>query len=880
MVKRVSMFLCSVLVAFQAAIGAEEEQPIIRVGIVGCDTSHVIAFTDAINKPDATGALARCQVTIAFPGGSPDLPSSRDRIEGYVKQLRERGVEIVDSIEKLADKSDAILLESLDGRVHLAQFRAVARGKPVFIDKPAAASAAHVAAIFRYADATKTPCFTSSALRFCDEVQSVANDKSVGEVVGCETVSPMSTEPSHPDLFWYGVHGVEALYAILGPGCQTLTRTDTDSSTVVTGKWSDGRIGTYRGVKEGGAYAATLFGTKGVAHRAGFSGYGPLVEKICRFFITREEPVSRKETLEMFAFMEAADESKRQGGSPVELETAERLSIPSPLGRGQGEGAVSLRNAPSPQPSPEGRGSSFDVVVYGGTSAGIIAAIQAKQMGKKVALIEPSNHLGGLTTGGLGATDIGNKQVIGGLARDFYRRIRSHYESDDAWVHESRDEYNARNPRYNPRDDTMWTFEPHVATRLYEAMLEEAGIEPLINERLDRGDGVKKNGSRIESITMESGRPFAARVFIDATYEGDLMEAAGVEYHVGREANDVYGETLNGVQPKQNVKNHRFTHRVDPFVKPGDPTSGLLTGIQVKELPPDGTGDRCVQAYCYRLCTTDAGANRRPWPKPADYDESRYELLLRNFEAGDTRAPWNPVWMPNRKTDTNNNHAFSTDYIGGSFDYPDADYKTREAIIADHVSYQQGLMWTLANHQRVPKKVRDEFQRLGLAADEFVDNDNWPTQLYVREARRLIGSYVMTEHNCRGSEVVEDPVGMGAYGMDSHNCQRYVTPDGRVENEGDVQVHGFEPYPISYRSIVPKEEQCDNLLVPVCVSSSHIAYGSIRMEPVFMILGQSAATAAAIAIDQNITVQAVPYSDLQARLLSEGQILNMNTTSN
>jgi predicted dehydrogenase len=851
------MFLCSVLVAFRASIRAAEEQPIIRVGIVGCDTSHVIAFTDAINNPKATGALARCEVTIALPGGSPDLPSSRDRIDGFVKQLRGRGVEIVDSIEEVAERSDAILLESVDGRKHLAQFRAVARGKPVFIDKPAAASLGDVMAIFRHADETKTPCFSSSALRFCDEVQAIAADKSVGEVVGCETLSPMHIEPSHPDLFWYGVHGVEALYAILGPGCQTISRTDTDSSTVVTGKWRDGRIGTYRGVKEGGTYAATLFGTKGVVHRAGFSGYGPLVEKICTFFVTREEPVSRKETIEMFAFMEAADVSKRRGGGPISLETVM-----------QGADAAAYRATEN----------TFDVVVYGGTSAGIIAAIQAKRMGKNVALIEPSNHLGGLTTGGLGATDIGNKQVIGGIARDFYRRIRKHYESDDAWVHETRDTYNARNPRYNPRDDTMWTFEPHVATRIYKEMLDEVAIKPFVNERLDRTRGVKKSGSRIESISMESGRPFLARVFIDATYEGDLMAAAGVEYHVGREANALYGETLNGVQPKLNVKNHRFTHRVDPFVKPGDPASGLLWGIHVKDLPPDGTGDHCVQAYCYRLCTTDAAANRRPWPKPADYDESRYELLLRNFEAGDTRAPWNPVWMPNRKTDTNNNHAFSTDYIGGNYGYPDADYKTREAIIADHVSYQQGLMWTLANHERVPKKVRDEFQRLGLAADEFVDNANWPMQLYVREARRMIGPYVMTEHNCRGSQLVEDSVGMGAYGMDSHNCQRYVTPDGRAENEGDVQVHGFNPYPISYRAIVPKDEQCSNLLVPVCVSSSHIAYGSIRMEPVFMILGQSAATAAAIAIDKDIAVQAVPYSELKSRLVTDGQVLNVAGT--
>ena len=851
------MFLCGIGAVSIAARGMAEEQPVIRVGIVGCDTSHVIAFTDAINNPKATGALARCQVTIAFPGGSPDLPASRDRIEGFVRELRERGVEIVDSIEEVADRSDAILLESVDGRVHLAQFRAVARGKPVFIDKPAAASLGHVRAIFRHADETKTPCFTSSALRFCDEVQALAADKSVGDVVGCETLSPMHVEPSHPDLFWYGVHGVEALYTILGPGCETLTRTDTESSTVVTGKWSDGRIGTYRGLKHGGAYAATLFGTKSVAHRAGFSGYGPLIEKICTFFISREEPVSREETIEMFAFMEAAGVSKRQGGRPVSLESGMRGADGSAY---------------------QATDNTFDVVVYGGTSAGIIAAIQTKRIGLRVALVEPSNHLGGLTTGGLGATDIGNKHVIGGLSREFYRRIHRYYQNDDAWVHETRDKHNARNPRYNPRDDTMWTFEPHVATQVYRGMLAEADIEPIMNERLDRKGGVKKDGSRIESITMESGRRFHARMFIDATYEGDLMAAAGVEYHVGREANDVYGETLGGVQPKLNVKNHRFTHQVDPFVKPGDPASGLVWGIQVKKLPPDGSGDRCVQAYCYRLCTTDVAANRRPWPKPANYDESRYELLLRNFEAGDTRAPWNPVWMPNRKTDTNNNHAFSTDYIGGNYDYPDADYEKRQAIVADHVSYQQGLMWTLANHERVPKKVRDEFQRLGLAADEFVENDNWPTQLYVREARRMTGAYVMTEHNCRGSQVVGDSVGMGAYGMDSHNCQRYVTPDGRVENEGDVQVHGFKPYPISYRSIVPKDEQCSNLLVPVCLSASHIAYGSIRMEPVFMILGQSAATAASIAIDKNIAVRAVPYAELESQLLADDQVLNVAGT--
>jgi hypothetical protein len=518
----------------------------------------------------------------------------------------------------------------------------------------------------------------------------------------------------------------------------------------------------------------------------------------------------------------------------------------------------------------------YDIVIYGGTSAGIIAAIHAQRMGKSVVLIEPSNHVGGLTTGGLGATDIGNKQVIGGLARDFYHRIWRHYQRDDAWPRERRDAYNARNPRFNKNDKTMWTFEPHVASSVYEKLLAEAKIVPIMNERLDRERGVKKNGQRINSITMESGRTFAGKQFIDATYEGDLMAAAGISYHVGREANDVYGETLNGVQPKLNVKNHRFVKGVDPYVKPGDPSSGLLPGIQVKTLPPTGSGDKLVQAYCFRLCTTDDPANRRPWPKPTDYDEARYELLLRNFEAGDNREPWNPVWMPNRKTDTNNNHAISTDYIGGNYEYPEADYPTREKIIADHRSYQQGLLWTLANHPRVPAKVRAEFQRLGLAKDEFTENDNWPTQLYVREARRMIGEYVMTEHNCRSKKVAEDSIGMGAYGMDSHNVQRFINERGHVQNEGDVQVHGFKPYPISYRAIVPKRGECENLLVPVCLSGSHIAYGSIRMEPVFMILGQSAATAASLAIDDGVEVHDVQYDRLRDRLKADKQVLGLS----
>ena len=307
--------ICSSLVRSAAA-----EERVLKAGIIGCDTSHVIAFTELINKPGATGELAKVEVTVAFPGGSDDIPSSRDRLPAFVSQLKKRGVRIVDSIEALADECDAILLESVDGRVHLEQFRAVARGKPVFIDKPAAASLADVLAIFRHADVTNTPCFSSSALRFCDSVTALAAEKAVGDLVGCDTAGPMAIEPHHPDLFWYGVHGVESLYAVMGAGCTRVTRVDAEPSTVATGTWSDGRIGSFRGLKQGkGNYSFTLFGTDRIVHREGFSGYEPLVRAICNFFLTGKEPVSRDETIEMFAFMEAADESKRLGGKPVAL---------------------------------------------------------------------------------------------------------------------------------------------------------------------------------------------------------------------------------------------------------------------------------------------------------------------------------------------------------------------------------------------------------------------------------------------------------------------------------------------------------------------------------------------------------------------------------
>ncbi len=511
----------------------------------------------------------------------------------------------------------------------------------------------------------------------------------------------------------------------------------------------------------------------------------------------------------------------------------------------------------------------FDVVVYGGTSAGVTAAVQCSRMGKTVVLIEPTQFLGGLTTGGLGATDIGNKRAIGGLSREFYHRIHKKYLEPDRWIRESREAY-FKNRAKN--EDTMWTFEPSVATQVFNEMIAEAKVPVVFGVRLDLKTGVMKEGTRIAKIVMESGRSFEAKVFIDATYEGDLMAKAGVSYHVGRESNDTYGETINGLQMLGTV-HHQFAKQVDPFVKRGDPASGLLPGVTPMPEGKDGDGDHRIQAYNFRLCTTDHPDNRRPWPKPADYQESNYELLLRNFEAGDLRVPWHSLWMPNRKTDTNNNFAFSTDNIGMNYEYPDGNYAVRERIWKEHEQYTKGLMWTLANHPRVPESVRQEFNRLALAKDEFVDNDNWPRQLYVREARRMVSEYVMSEKNCKRVEIVSDSVGMGAYNMDSHNTQRYVTKDGLARNEGDIQI-GTRPYPISYRSIRPKADQCTNLLVPVCLAASHISYGSIRMEPVFMVMGQSAATAAVHAIEEQTTVQGIDAVRLKAHLLNDSQVLD------
>ncbi|NUP97092.1 MAG: FAD-dependent oxidoreductase [Planctomycetaceae bacterium] len=511
-----------------------------------------------------------------------------------------------------------------------------------------------------------------------------------------------------------------------------------------------------------------------------------------------------------------------------------------------------------------------DIVIYGGTSGGVIAAVAAARAGRSVVLVEPSQHVGGMTSAGLGATDIGNKRAIGGMAREFYRALRRHYDDPAAWTHERRAEY--RGIGLKEGEDTMWAFEPHVAERLFEELLVGAAVRVERGARLDLERGVEKDGTRILSIASEDGRRFRGRIFIDASYEGDLLALAGASFHVGREANSTYGETLNGVQVA-NATKHQFKVRVDPYVTPGRPESGLLPGISAEQPGPDGSEDARVQAYCFRLCATDLPENRLPWPKPADYDERRYELLLRNLEAGDSLAPWHPLGMPNRKTDSNNNGAVSTDHIGANWDYATASWSERDAIVADHESWQKGLLWTLANSPRVPAPIAEHFASFGLCKDEFVATGGWPHALYIREARRLVGETVMTEHHCRGTHKVARPVGLAAYTMDSHNVQRHVDSTGAVRNEGDVQVGGFPPYGIDYGALLSKRDECSNLLVPVCLSASHIAYGSIRMEPVFMVLGQSCALAANLALERSIDLHDLDYAELRSRLVAAGQVL-------
>lgn len=503
-----------------------------------------------------------------------------------------------------------------------------------------------------------------------------------------------------------------------------------------------------------------------------------------------------------------------------------------------------------------------DLCIYGATSAGIMAAVEATRRGRTVALLNPGRHIGGLTSGGLGWTDYGKQHVIGGLARDFYRRVGALYGKPEEWQ-----------------------FEPHKAARVFETYLREAGVTVRPGQYLDR---VELMDGRIARITLLGGLSVVAKVFMDATYEGDLLAAAGVSFHVGREANAQYGETLNGVQVHGK---HQFAPAtVSAFVKPGDPSSGLLPfveGVDLRERT--GAGDHRVQAYNFRICMTDDPALRIPWEQPADFHADWYAMALRWFNAEKDRYNehlWKPGLpgkfdvFPNltagghRKTDTNNQGAVSSDFIGANWDWPNATYVHREAIFQRHVSWQKGFYWLMANDPRIPERYRSAYALWGLARDEFTDCGGWSPQLYVREARRMVADIVLTEHDCMHRRRCEDPVAMGSYNLDSHNCTRFATREGLLMNEGDVQVAPAGPYGISYRCIVPRRGEAANLLAPVCCSTSHIAYGSVRMEPVFMALGQSGAVAACLAMDDAlVTLQDLPYARLRRELDALGQVV-------
>ncbi|MFC4870792.1 FAD-dependent oxidoreductase [Negadavirga shengliensis] len=517
-----------------------------------------------------------------------------------------------------------------------------------------------------------------------------------------------------------------------------------------------------------------------------------------------------------------------------------------------------------------------DICVYGGTAAGVMAAYSAKKMGKSVLLIEPGKYLGGMTTGGLGWTDFGNKEAVSGLALDFYRTVGRYYGKEEEW-----------------------RFAPSVASKALQEYVDEADLDILFQKRIV---GAEKSEKTLEAIKLEDSfnqsvktLSVKAKVFLDCTYEGDLFPHAGVSFHVGRESADTYGESLNGVQlypeelpddidsikvnyfSRPPVNRHQFPDGVDPYVEKGNPESGLLWGISDGELAPNGSGDDKIQAYNFRVCLASDKENQAPITKPENYDPENYELLLRLIEVQESTdindyllIRWT---MPDGIIDVNNKGGFSTDMIGMNHEYPEADYETRARIWKAHEDYTKGLLYFLGHDKRVPKALREQMLALGYCKDEFTDNDNFPHQLYVREGRRLIGEYVMTQHNCVGDEMVHDEIGLAAYGMDSHHIQRIVV-DGNVKNEGDIQVHGFDPYPIAYRSITPKREECTNLLVPVSLSSSHIAFGSIRMEPVFMVLAQSAAVAASLAIDQGVMVQEVPVDQIQTILQNDPLLEN------
>jgi hypothetical protein len=525
--------------------------------------------------------------------------------------------------------------------------------------------------------------------------------------------------------------------------------------------------------------------------------------------------------------------------------------------------------------SDETQEKSYDIIIYGGTSSGVMASIQAANMGKTTLLIEPTSHIGGMTSGGISWVDIHNAPTIGGLAREYFHRVWNYYQNESSWIYETPHPIYGQGSTHAYIDQTMWAVEPHVAENIFNEMIAETNVEVVYGERLDRDHGIYMNGNEIAMIGMESGRKFLGKEFIDATYEGDLMAAVGVSYFVGRESNRQYNETLNGIHP--NTLNCAML--ISPYVIPWDPASGLLERISPSLGGNPGDQDGGVQAYNYRLCLTTVAENRVPIEKPPSYNDRAYEMVFRYINTiGSTKklfSMFSKKFIPNLKVDANNSGPLSMDFVGMSSEYPNADYSTREKIANEHREWQQGLLWTLQNHPRIPQIVRDYYAPWGLAKDEFTDNENWPPLLYVREARRMVSDTIITEQTALGISDVKDSIGLSAYAIDFHVSKLYVNSNQMaILADGGLFTPLPKPFPLSYGAIIPKRNECQNLLVPVCLSASHVAYGSIRVEPVYMVLGQSAAAAACLAIDLGVPVQDVPYESLSQQLLQENQVLN------
>lgn len=485
---------------------------------------------------------------------------------------------------------------------------------------------------------------------------------------------------------------------------------------------------------------------------------------------------------------------------------------------------------------------TYDLVVYGGTAGGVITSVSAARMGLKVALIEPGKHVGGMVSGGLSHTDVGKREVIGGYALEFYWRAGLHYGLPQYLQH------------------IAWYVEPKVAEQIFRKMLDEEKVPVLFERRLR---SVRKQGNRIASITLDNGEQFTGRIFADCSYEGDLMAQSGVSFTWGREGAAQYGESLAGVRGE--TPKHQFLVDLKPQGE---------RGISKQPAGQTGAADRKVQAYNFRMIFSSDPANQVPFPKPSNYDSRDYDLMARFLPASPQLKLGNMLSIdpiPNRKFDINNNGPFSTDYIGANYDYPNASYERRAEIWRAHEEYTKGLLWFLAHDPRVPAALQAEANRWGFAKDEFLDNGNFPHQIYIREARRLVGDFVMNQRDIQTDLTKPDAIGMGSYNSDSHNVQRVVNADGFIRNEGDMQVP-VQPYQIPYRVLLPRKSEAANLLVPVCFSATHVAYSTLRMEPQYMILGHAAGVAAKLALQNSVDVQDVDTRELTRILLSQGAI--------